>query len=134
MTLTLKRVGQSGKGTFGVLCNGEVPFALTLEEPWRDNQKSVSCIPIGSYICKRVRSPKFGNTFEVTNVQGRSHILFHKGNTLDDTEGCILVGEEFSGTYDRPRISSSERGFLEFMQLLENHIGFELTITECGNG
>jgi hypothetical protein len=128
--LTLHRIGQSHRGTFGVLCNGEVPFALTLEEPWRDNENSISCIPAGFYVCLRVRSPKFGNTFEVTNVPNRSHILFHKGNTTDDTEGCILVGEEFSGTYDRPRISSSERGFLEFMQLLEGRQGFELVITE----
>lgn len=131
MILTLVRVGQSERGTFGVLLNGQVPFALTLEEPWRDNARSISCIPAGAYICQRVRSPKFGNTFEVTGVPDRSHILFHKGNTTDDTEGCILVGEEYSGTYDRPRISSSERGFLEFMSCLEGQAGFELRIKDC---
>lgn len=129
--LTIIRVGQSGRGTFGVLLNGSVPFALTMERPWAENKQSVSCIPAGTYICKRVRSPKFGNTFEVTGVPGREHILFHKGNELYETEGCIMVGEEFSGTYERPRISSSERGFLEFMQLLETHSGFELTIKDC---
>lgn len=128
MRLDLIRVGQSDKGTFGVLRLGQVPFALTLEEPWRDNQTNISSIPAGSYLCLRTRSPKFGNTYEVMNVPGRSHILFHKGNTLDDTQGCILVGEEFSGTFDKPMLVSSQRGFSEFLALLDGQTEFELVI------
>ena len=128
MKLDLLRVGQSARGTFGVLRYGQVPFALTLEEPWLDNAVGVSCIPPGLYRCERVRSPKFGNTFEVTQVEGRSHILFHKGNTLDDTQGCILVGEEFSGTFDQPMLVSSQRGFSEFLALLDGQAEFDLEI------
>ena len=126
--LTLLRVGQSSKGTFGVLRQGPVPFALTLERPWLDNQQQVSSIPTGQYDCQRIHSPKFGNTFEVTKVPNRSHVLFHKGNTVEDTMGCILVAEEFSGTYDKPMIVSSERGFSEFLKLLEGQDTFHLTI------
>ena len=131
MTLALVRVGQSERGTFGVLRHGQIPFAVTLEEPWLDNERLVSCIPAGHYVCERVQSPKFGNTFEVTQVPGRSHILFHKGNTLDDTQGCILVAEEFSGTFDHPMIVSSERGFGEFLSLLEGRKNFSLVITDA---
>lgn len=128
--LTLLRVGQSQRGTFGVLRQGQIPFALTLERPWEDNSPSISCIPAGQYVCQRVQSPKFGNTFEVMHVPGRSHILFHKGNTVEDTAGCILVAEEFSGTYDHPMIVSSERGYHEFMDLLEGRSTFDLNIID----
>lgn len=131
MILELIRVGQSPRGTFGVLRHGPVPFALTLERPWFDNQPSTSCIPSGRYACKRVRSPKFGDTYEVADVPGRSHILFHKGNTIDDTHGCILVAEEFSGTFDQPTIVSSERGYREFMDLLDGRSAFTLVITDA---
>lgn len=131
MLLELIRVGSSGRGTFGVLRRGAVPFGLTLERPWHDNQANVSCIPAGRYRCVRIRSPKFGWTFEVMNVPNRSHVLFHSGNTLEDTHGCILIGEEFSGTYDRPFLSSSHRGFMEFLNLLDGSESFELTILDA---
>ena len=130
MKIELLRVGQSNRGTFGVLRQREIPFALTLERPWVDNQSNVSCIPAGSYTCQRIRSPKFGDTFEVMNVPNRSHVLFHKGNTLDDTHGCILVAEEFSGTFERPMIVSSARGFGEFLALLEGQTTFDLLVLD----
>lgn len=130
MRLTLLRVGQSNKGTFGVLRYGDVPFALTLERPWHDNQPTVSSIPAGTYSCLRVTSPKFGVTFEVQEVPGRSHILFHKGNTIEDTKGCILVGEEFAGSYDVPVLADSKHGFDEFMSLLYGRTQFDLLIMD----
>jgi len=130
MLLDLIRVGQSSRGTFGVIRFGAVPFVLTLERPWQDNQASVSCIPAGRYRCERVRSPKFGWTFEVKNVPGRTHILFHNGSFIEDTEGCILVGEEFSGTWDKPFLSSSQRGFTEFLNMLDGVNAFELNVLD----
>lgn len=131
LILDLLRVGQSGRGTFGVIRFGAVPFVLTLERPWQDNQQNVSCIPAGRYRCERIRSPKFGWTFEVKNVPNRSHVLFHSGNTLEDTHGCILVGEEFSGTWDKPTLASSQRGFLEFLNLLDGVNVFELNVLDA---
>jgi len=128
ITLTLLRVGSSDRGTFGVLRRGQVPFVLTMELPWLDNAPNESCIPTGHYICRRVRSPKFGDTFQVENVPNRSHILFHKGNDMTDTEGCLLVAEEFSGTFDKPIVVSSERGFGEFMALLKDQMAFNLDV------
>jgi hypothetical protein len=132
--LTLLRISQSEQGTFGVLRDGAIPFAVTLEEPWRDNQPTISCIPLGRYTCKRVESPKFGGTFEVTNVPGRTHILFHKGNTTDDTHGCILVAEEFAGTNATPMIASSKRGYDELMAKLAGHDTCDLEIHDATQG
>jgi len=77
--------------------NGDVVFSsVTLELPWRANMRNLSCIPAGDYTVSKVNSPKFGpGTFQVNNVKGRSHILFHAGNFTRDIEGCILLGERF---------------------------------------
>jgi hypothetical protein len=130
MSLSLLRVGSSVLGTFGVLRDGQTPFAVTMELPWVNNERQVSCIPPGRYTCQRVLSPKFGETFEILGVPGRSHILFHAGNTLEDTEGCILVAEEFSGTLSRPVVSSSKRGYTEFMAKQAGNDSFTLDLLD----
>ena len=112
--LCLTRVSYTKHGTFGVLLDKGIPFCVTLERPWLDNRRNVSCIPFGIYTCKRIISPKFGDTFEVLNVPGRSHILFHKGNLQEDTHGCILVGEYFDPLNNEPAILASGKAFQEF--------------------
>ncbi len=130
MVLELIRVGQSARGTFGVLRHGAVPFVLTLERPWVNNEKNISCIPAGRYRCRKIRSPHFGNTYEICDVPGRIHVLFHAGNTIEDTQGCILVGEEFSGTWEKPMLVSSRRGFGELVKFLDGDREFDLIIYE----
>lgn len=124
----LKRVSNTDDGVFGVLLDGATPFAITLENPWRDNKKNESCIPIGLYRCERVLSRKFGHTFEVIAVQGRSNILFHKGNLEDDTLGCILVGEQFETLNGKTAILQSGKGYGEFMDRLNGEDRFALNI------
>jgi hypothetical protein len=104
--------------TFGVLLNDDgIPFAVTLERPWLSNMKGRSCIPEGRYIALRHKSPKFGETFLLQDVPGRSEILLHKGNIDDDSHGCILVGEAFNYVRGEDGITSSKEGFDEFMRL-----------------
>ncbi|MEW6115661.1 MAG: DUF5675 family protein [Nitrospirota bacterium] len=136
-TVILKRISMLRNATFGVLLDcgvtphmGGIPFAVTVERPWLNNQKSVSCIPAGKYICKRVNSPKFGNTFEVTAVPGRDHILFHKGNLSDDSHGCIIVAEMFDAVGGQDGIAQSAKGFGEFLFRLNGENAFELEIIE----
>ncbi len=126
--LTLKRVSYIPDGPFGVLLDEDIPFAITCEREWFHNQPKISCIPAGTYSCKRVASPKFGNTFEVSNVPGRSAILFHSGNTEDDSLGCILVGEQFGELNGKTAVLSSKTAFSEFLKMLVGEDGFILTI------
>ena len=131
MRLTLKRVSSDAQGTYGVLIDGTRPFAVTLERPWLNNERSVSCIPAGQYACRRVQSPKFGNTFEVTGVPGRTHILFHKGNQVEETQGCILVAEQFGKLGNgNMAVLQSGQGFTEFMLLLAVFDEFTIDILE----
>jgi hypothetical protein len=85
------------ESTIGELfLNGE-RFCDTLELPFRDNQRSVSCIPTGEYRA-RLRLPRESATRDyvhllVQDVPSRDYILFHRGNSAKDTRGCILVGQ-----------------------------------------
>ena len=85
------------KSTLGRLfVNGE-EFCDTLELPYRDNQRSISCIPAGEYKV-RLRLARESATRNylhllVQDVPNRTYILFHRGNTAKDTRGCILVGQ-----------------------------------------
>ena len=126
----LKRVSYSNTETFGVLMEWRhaVPFAVTLEDPWLDNKKEVSCIPAGEYVCARVTSPRFGNTFEVTNVPGRTHILFHAGNTNKDTRGCILLGTSYGYIGETPAILNSTAAMNRFMDSVTDLQVFDLEI------
>ena len=130
MDLKLKRVVDNEDATFGVLINGDIPFAVTLEPAWEDNKKGISCIPSGPYSCKRVKSPKFGDTFEILDVLERTHILFHKGNSERNTQGCVLIAEEFGKLNGKAAVLASGRGFAEFMSILKEVDEFELTIED----
>jgi DNA/RNA endonuclease YhcR with UshA esterase domain len=118
-------------GTFGVMLMNGVAKFCTLEPYSRFNEKSISCIPTGQYICKRYSSVKYPNTFEVKNVQGRSNILFHKGNEDTHTEGCILIGQYFSKLKENRIIANSGQSFNEFLQELNSMQEFRLTVTEA---
>jgi len=128
--MKLIRIADTAWGTFGVLISDGLPFCLTLERPWLDNIKNTSCIPPGRYVCKRVMSPKFGETFEVCDVPGRSHILFHKGNLMDDSHGCIILGERFDPLDGKPAVLSSGDAFKEFMQRTRGFDKFPLEIVK----
>ena len=96
INLLLIRNTFSKKSTVGELfLNGE-RICDTLENPWQDNQRNISCIPEGVYPV-RLRLPRESATRDylhllVQEVPNRDWILFHRGNTAKDTSGCILVG------------------------------------------
>lgn len=127
-TIILKRLSSTRHGTFGVLMDGVIPFAVTLERQWLNNRHNKSCIPNGLYTCKRVQSPRFGDTFEVTGVEGRTHILFHKGNLDEHSRGCVIIAEEFGILNGEPAVLSSGRGYGEFMDKMKHEDSFNLNI------
>lgn len=102
--VTLQRTETSDHGTLGIVQGPGFRF-WTMEPPWRDNRRRLSCIPPGIYHCVWHRSPRYGNVYLVTGVPERSHILIHGGNVGGDstkgfkthTMGCILPGKR-SGT------------------------------------
>ncbi len=128
----LIRLEKGPEGTFGVLrLDGRV-FCVTLEPPDNGNAREISCIPAGNYICCRVESPHFGRTYEVRDVPGRSHILFHRGNMVDDTKGCVLLGSGFGRLHGDRAILDSGRAFSRFLEQCGECDGFEFTVQEVG--
>lgn len=131
-TLRLVRTGEADEATFGVLYVDGKPEFVTLEEPWRDNQKQISCIPEGNYQVDWRYSPKFGKTLQVVNVPNRSHILFHAGNGPGDTEGCILIGTHFGKLNGKSAILKSRPAFEQFVAMMQGDPDIELEIISIG--
>ena len=84
------------ESTIGELfLNGE-RMCDTLENPYINNERNISCIPEGEYKV-RLRLARESATRDylhllVQDVPNRDWILFHRGNSAKDTSGCILVG------------------------------------------
>lgn len=117
-------------GTFGVLTINSKPQCVTLEPYTNDNAVSISCIPTGQYICNRYATLKHPNTFTVSNVYGRSTILFHAGNIDDHTEGCIILGKKFGDLKNEWAVLDSRNAMADFMDRLKYDESFTLTIVE----
>lgn len=95
MKLTLKRIYKGENYTIGNLFIDDVYFCDTLEDTVRDVKiKGKTAIPYGVYNIILNISPKFKRILpRLLNVPNFEGVLIHRGNTHDDTEGCILVGE-----------------------------------------
>ena len=126
MYLKIVRLEHTDAGTRGVLLvNGDM-FATTMERPWEDNEKSISCVPKGTYKAKKYTSKHHGKTLCLADVVNRSGILFHVGNTMGDSEGCILLGEGFAkSSYS---ITSSAAAMARFKELIATATTFTVQI------
>lgn len=117
-------------GTFGILKLCGSVFCVTLEPPNILNKKNISCIPALQYTCKRVISPTYGETFEITQVPDRDAVLFHPGNFRKDTQACVLLASSFGKLGNNRAILNSGATFKAFMEELKGIEQFQLTITE----
>jgi hypothetical protein len=91
-TATLQRTHTGKMGTYGILGWNGLPLCVTLEDPPLGNQRRISCIPAGKYTVVPHSGQKFKDVWRLEDVPGRDGILIHIGNSIADTEGCILVG------------------------------------------
>lgn len=124
----LERFAYLPEATLGKLTIDDNVFWIA-ERPWRGNKKEISCIPSGTYTCKRYVSKRFGETFEVTEVPNRTYILFHVGNFPEkDSHGCLLVGSSLMP--NAPAVASSKNAMTKFREILKDAESFELRIQE----
>lgn len=128
--IELIRLEEGEQGTLGILKINKEVFCYTLEPTDKLNKPNESCIPAQQYICQRIDSPKFGDTFEIRNVPGRSHVLFHAGNTQDDTLGCVLLGQTVGKLKENRAVLNSGNTFRAFLAVLGNEDKFHLTVKE----
>lgn len=130
--MTVKRVAVTAYGAFGVLLWHGLPFAVSLERVYPGQRDSfVTKIKPGDYHCQRSHYVRGGyDTWQVIggDVTAERRILLHKGNTQDDSEGCILVGEQFGLLGGKQAILQSGAAFQELMTLSSEVDEFQLTV------
>lgn len=77
-------------GSNGSLWCGSQLICHTIELPWLNNRRRISCIPEGRYELSKYYSRKFGNVFQLIDVFDRDYILIHPANNaLEELKGCI---------------------------------------------
>ncbi len=102
-TLILVRKYRKADYTIGVLSLNGARLCNVLEPPVNGTHHGVTAIPRGTYeIDLDTVSPKFksrawakpygGKVPTLKDVPGRSRILMHPGTTVNDTDGCLLPG------------------------------------------
>lgn len=90
MNLILNRFQASERGTNGEITVDGKHLCYTIERPWLDNQRRISCIPTGRYQLKPRFSQKFKQHLILLNVPGRDLILIHPANdAMKELNGCI---------------------------------------------
>lgn len=112
----------------------------TLEPDWNQNAREVSCIPAGEYQLTPYRHHSRGLVYLLHNPRlrvaryaapwaERDEIMIHAGNQLEDTLGCILPGDRFSGWNGYIAVANS----VDAMDALRGALGemdeHKLTIT-----
>lgn len=132
--LRLVRVTEHEGASFGVLTVNDSPEFVTCELAWRNNDRGVSCIPQGRYKVRTHRSPKFGLCLKVLDVPERSEILIHVGNTIEDTSGCILVGQRYGTIDNKPAILGSRVALNKLLQFLTGLGEVDLVVISAYGG
>lgn len=130
MHFRLSRFAYTPVGTFGrFVMPGFACYSV--ERPWKDNTPYVSCIPCGAYAVRKAMYNRGGYyTFEVMNVPDRSAILIHKGNTMNDVQGCIALGLDLGQVNGLWAVTSSGSAFSTFITATEGQESGTLVICD----
>ena len=118
--INLTRLAYEEDGTPGVLSVGAVVCGYTLELPWKNNERDISCFPEGDYSCEWRVSPSKGLRIHILNIEGRDHCMFHAGNWIRQILGCVLPGLKFlrkDGNGDK-MVQSSRAALKRFEDLV----------------
>lgn len=151
MKLTLKRIAKKPGYTIGRLYIDGQYYCDTIEDTDRNLDQSMAveviqsvkvpkqtAIPIGTYeVSMNIVSPSYskkkaykwtgGVMPRLLNVPGWSGVLIHPGNTADDSEGCILVGQNLKVG----QVLNSQKVFKPLWQQLHARRAEGITITIC---
>ena len=136
--LLVKRLWPKKDYIIGRLYVNGVFFCNTLENPDRGlrsymTESQIKALKIanhtaiadGQYKVVLRQSPRFKRILPlILNVKGFSGVLFHAGNTVNDTAGCILVGKNDKKGW----LSESKITEQNLVNLLKQYDNIELTI------
>lgn len=107
--------------------------AISLERGWRNNEKNVSCVPLGRYPLILEWSNRFKTElWELKNVPNRAECKFHSANYWYQLNGCIALGLKLKdlnadGYND---VTNSKNTMKAFHNALKGETRAELLITD----
>jgi hypothetical protein len=127
-TAKLIRIDQTDAGTFGLLVTAG-GWWYTMELPWKDNERSVSCIPCGEYNVVKTYSQRFERDLYILgHVTDRDGIRIHPANKVSQLEGCIALGNRM-GTVGGKHLVGSGRAVKALHRVMGNK-SFKLIVQE----
>lgn len=86
------------EGTNGTVWLESELLCYSIELPWLDNIRNISCIPEGIYPLAKRYSKRFGWHIAVKGVPQRCGILFHPANDArKQLRGCIAPVRRLTG-------------------------------------
>ena len=102
--------------------------AMQLSQIQAAKRKGITAIPTGRYLMELTLSPRFGRTLPIIiGVKGFDGIRIHRGNTHEDTEGCILVGEN-KAVGKVLNSANTENSLIERLKKINNNEQIYITI------
>lgn len=129
MNLTLLRESFPDH-TYGVLTLAGQSWQ-TIERPWVNNTKGVSCVPVGTYRLEKHDSEAHPATWALVNPDlgvihypsaslpnARTACLIHPANLAMELRGCIAPGLTRGTLHGQPAVLSSKVAFAQIQGLL----------------
>lgn len=101
---------------------------FTIEDEMRAIKiKGETAIPYGVYNVGMRFSPKFSNKFNhemlwIKDVPGFEYVLIHWGNTDDDTDGCLILGDKIGILNGQTAVLNSINTYKEIYPIIATHL------------
>ena len=137
MKILVKRIHFGETFTIGkVFIDGKEMNIFTIEDKVREIEgkpvsswkvQNTTAIPKGKYKLIISMSNRFKILMpEILKVEGFSGVRIHKGNTSENTEGCLILGKTWDGKSDF--VGSSKLAVEEFMAKIQGKSDIEIEI------
>ena len=134
MEIVLKRFISDRDGTVGTLHIDGEPKCFTMEDAHQDIKiYGKTRIPMGNYKIKlrnkgsmtQRYAKKYANhkgMLWLQDVNGFEWVYIHTGNTDEDTDGCILVGEIANLNINNKMVGESRDAYIPLYEMISGAI------------
>ncbi len=113
--------------------DGQYTILWTIERPWLNNERNISCIPAGTYTTRfvpRSASGKYRRVYHLLDVPQRGGILIHNGNLVSHSKGCLILGTKTGNLAGKPAVLGSKVAMRKLVSIIGEE---ESQITIWGN-
>ncbi len=135
---SLIRTSYTTKGVTGQIVDRHgLPICSSLELPWSDNERNISCVPTGLYDIK-LDTRHRGKVdeclvWELMNVKGkRTECQFHIANWCSELLGCIALVSSLTMLHDKLFGASSRDAFEKLMAYMKQKKFGKILISNRG--